>query len=82
MEPNRNFADQQIHRFDLNFSYKLGQGSNRGRDILRLKFIWVRNYASRSFGAPLRHGNEAGQEQLFNAWASFALSFLYPFVLL
>ena len=28
------------------------------------------------------HGNESDQEQLFKAWASFTLSFLYPFFII
>ena len=46
-------------------------------NILRLKFIQRRNYVSR----PLQNENEVDREQLLNAWASFAFSFLYLFLL-
>lgn len=60
----------------------LARGSNHEMNILRLKFILRRtDYGSRPFGAPPGHGNEANQEQLLHALASFAFSFLYLFLL-
>ena len=39
----------------------------------------MKNCGSRPFGDYQEHGNEAGSEKLFNAWASFAFSFLCLF---
>ena len=38
----------------------LVRGFNHERDILGLKYIFVKNYGSRPFGDPQEHGNEAG----------------------
>ena len=42
-----------------------------------LSSVCVGKNSSRPFGNLQEHGNEADWEQLFNAWASFALTFLY-----
>ena len=71
-----------------NLFFGLVWGSNYEMDMLRLKFTLRGKWRLTAIWAPSPppspnppHGNEADQKQLFNAWASFAFSFLYLFLL-
>ena len=70
-----------------NLFFGLVWGSNYEMDMLRLKFTLRGKWRLTAIWAPSHppphppHGNEADQKQLFNAWASFAFSFLYLFLL-